>query len=79
MKAEPSEVIGTVLQLREGQRTEEFSLAETRIQRLGDLVREALASQRLSAEASKRLENQLEALRSEYESLLASLYKKAEE
>ena len=79
VKAEPSEVIGTVLQLREGQRTEEFSLAETRIQRLGDLVREALASQRLSAEASKRLENQLEALRSEYESLLASLYKKAEE
>lgn len=79
VKAEPSEVIGAVLQLREGQRTKEFSLAETRIQRLGDLVREALASQRLSAEASKRLESQLEALRSEYESLLASLYKKAEE
>ena len=79
VKAEPSEVIGTILELREGQRTEEFSLAESRIQRLGDLMREAQAFQRHAAEASRRLENQLEALRSEYESLLASLYKKAEE
>lgn len=79
VKAEPSEVIGTILELREGKRTEEFSLAESRIQRLGDLMKEAQISQRLSAEASRRLENQLEALRSEYESLLASLYKKAEE
>lgn len=79
VKTEPSEVIGTILELREDKRTEEFSLTELRIQRLGDLVREAQASQRLSAEANRRLENQLESLRSEYESLLASLYKKTEE
>jgi hypothetical protein len=79
VKAEPSDIINSILRLREAQITEEFSIAESKIKRLRNLVKEAQSSQREATEASKRLENQLETIRSEYEDLIVSLYRKEEE
>jgi hypothetical protein len=79
VKVEPSDIINSILRLREAQITEEFSIAESKIKRLRNLVKEAQSSQREATEASKRLENQLEAIRSEYEDLIVSLYRKEEE
>lgn len=78
VKSEPSEVIGSIIYLREGQRTEALTLSKERLQQLGDLVKGAQASFREASEASSRMERQLEAIRSEYERLLSSLMKKEE-
>lgn len=78
VKSEPSEVIGSIIYLREGQRTEALTLSKERLQQLGDLVKGAQASYREASEASSRMERQLEAIRSEYERLLSSLMKKKE-
>lgn len=79
VKAEPSEIINEILQLREGKKTEVFAITEAKIQHLGNLVKEAQASYKEAAETIKRLEGRIESLRSEYESLLVSLYKKEDE
>ncbi|MFB0557479.1 MAG: hypothetical protein ACETVY_00030 [Candidatus Bathyarchaeia archaeon] len=79
VKSEPSDVIGAIISLREGQRTEAFTVSKERLQHLGDLVKEAQASYREATEVSSRMERQLEAIRSEYERLLTSLMKKEEE
>lgn len=79
VKNEPSEVIGAVISLREGKRAGDFSMAQDRLQHLGDLVKDAQASHRNVVEASARMEKKLEDLRSEFESLLISLMKKEEE
>lgn len=78
VKSEPSEVIGSIIYLREGQRTEALTLSKERLQQLGDLVKGAQSSFREASEASSRMERQLEAIRSEYERLLSSLMKKKE-
>lgn len=79
VKAEPSEIINEILQLREGKKTEVFAITEAKIQHLGNLVKEAQASYKEAAETIKRLEGHIESLRSEYESLVVSLYKKEDE
>ena len=79
VKAEPSEIINEILQLREGKKTEVFAINEAKIQHLGNLVKEAQASYKEAAETIKRLEGHIESLRSEYESLVVNLYKKEDE
>lgn len=79
VKAEPSEIISEILQLREGKKTEVFTINEAKIQRLGYLVKEAQSSYKEAAETIKRLEGYIVSLRSEYENLVVSLYKKGDE
>ena len=78
IKAEPSEVINAILTLRE-EKTDTHPVSQTRMKRLGELVKEAQASHKEMSEVSSTMETRLEALRSEYEDLLVSLRKKDEE
>ena len=77
-KAEPSEVISTILSLREGKQ-DSAPIAQAKMVHLGDLVKDAQASQREISEMSTNMETRLEALRSEYEGLLISLRRKETE
>lgn len=77
IKAEPSEVIGAVLSLRE-EKQDTSPIATAKVVALGELVKEAEASYKEMAELSSKMESNLSAIRSEYEDLLVTLRKKEE-
>jgi hypothetical protein len=77
IKAEPSEVIGAVLSLRE-EKQDTYPIATAKVVALGELVKEAEASYKEMAELSSKMESNLSAIRSEYEDLLVTLRKKEE-
>ncbi|UCH56759.1 MAG: hypothetical protein JSV18_05255, partial [Candidatus Bathyarchaeota archaeon] len=79
IKTDPSEIIQTILDLREGQQSEARGMTPSRMQHLGDLVREAQASYEEIAELTLKLKNRLEAVKTEYDELYFSLSRKEEE
>jgi hypothetical protein len=76
IKAEPSETIQTILELRENQRTEGRAMTPSKMMYLGHLVKKAQASQDDLAELSSTIRTQLEEVRAEYDELYFSLSQK---
>lgn len=79
IKADPSEIIQSVIVLRQGQQSEAPSITQARMKYLGDLVKEAQSSYGEITELSTKMEHQLAAIKAECEDLYFSLSKKEEE
>ena len=79
IRATPSPVISTVLSLRGGRVSEVSPETWARMEHLSDLVKSTQAAFGDVAELASRMENQLEAIRSEYEKLMFSFRKKETE
>lgn len=77
-KASPSNVIKSILTLRESQKPEVQPVTEVRIQHLGNIIKDAQASLKDIKDKSMMMGNQLDDLKSEYETLLFSVRKKEE-
>ncbi len=75
IKAEPSEIIKSVIDLRQGQKSDAPSITEARMKYLGDLVKEAQSSYGEITEISNKMEHQLAAIKAECEDLYFSLSK----
>lgn len=78
IKDDPSEIIESVLMLKQGHKSEDISLTEARMKYLGDLVKEAQTSYGEIVELSSKMEHQLAAIKAEYEDIFFSLHKKEE-
>jgi len=72
----PSEVIKSILMLRETQDEGTPLMTQGKLQYLGELVKGVQGSQRELLETTTKIEKQLEDIRSEYDRLLFSLRKK---
>jgi len=79
IKADPSEIIQSVIDLRQGQKSDASSITEARMKYLGDLVKEAQSSYGDITELSSKMEHQLAAIKAECEDLYLSLSKKEKE
>jgi hypothetical protein len=79
IKADPSEIIQSVIDLRQGQKSDASSITEARMKYLGDLVKEAQSSYGEITELSSKMEHQLAAIKAECEDLYLSLSKKEKE
>jgi hypothetical protein len=79
IKADPSEIIESILTLRQGRKSDVPSMAPARIKYLRDLVKEAQSSYGEITELSTKMEHQLSAIKEECEELYFSLSKKEEE
>jgi hypothetical protein len=79
IKAAPSQVISSILSLREEPKTDVQPATQAKMQHLGDLIKEVQASHKKIAETSMVMENQLNDIKSEYENLIFSVQKKEEE
>lgn len=79
IKADPSEIIESILTLRQGRKSDAPSMAPARIKYLRDLVKEAQSSYGEITELSTKMEHQLSAIKEECEDLYFSLSKKEEE
>ena len=79
IKADPSEIIKSILILRQGQKSDAPSITQDRMRYLGDLVKEAQSSYGEITELSTKMEHQLAAIKAECEDLYFSLSKKEEE
>jgi hypothetical protein len=79
IKADPSEIIQSVIDLRQGQKSDAPSITEARMKYLGDLVKEAQSSYGEITELSSKMEHQLAAIKAECEDLYFSLSKKEKE
>jgi hypothetical protein len=75
----PSEIIQTILELRENQQTDRPPITPAKMIRLGDLVKNAQDSQGEMTELVAQLDTKLAEVKEEYEELFFSLSKKAEE
>lgn len=75
-KASPSKVINSILTLRESHKPEVQPVTEVRIQHLGNLIKDTQASLKDIKDKSMMMGNQLDDLKSEYETLLFSVRKK---
>jgi len=79
IKADPSEIIESILTLRQGRKSDAPSITQARMKYLGDLVKEAQSSYGEITELSTKMEHQLSAIKAECEDLYFSLSKKEEE
>ncbi len=79
IKADPSEIIESILTLRQGRKTDAPSITQARMKYLGDLVKEAQSSYGEITELSTKMEHQLSAIKAECEDLYFSLSRKEEE
>jgi hypothetical protein len=79
IKADPSEIIESILTLRQGRKSDAPSMTQARMKYLGDLVKEAQSSYGEITELSTKMEHQLSAIKAECEDLYFSLSKKEEE
>ena len=79
IRADPSEIIQSVIALRQGRQSEAPSITQARMKYLGDLVKEAQSSYGEITELSTKMEHQLAAIKAECEDLYFSLSKKEEE
>ena len=76
IQKEPSEIIYTILELRENQATESPQLSPERLKHLGALMKEAQEQQREYSQASGKMESQLKELKEEYDRIIFSVKKK---
>jgi hypothetical protein len=79
IKADPSEIIESILTLRQGRKSDAPSITQSKMKYLGDLVQEAKSSYGEITELSTKMEHQLFAIKEECEDLYFSLSKKEEE
>jgi hypothetical protein len=79
IKADPSEIIQSILTLRQGKKSDAPSITQDRMRYLGDLVKEAQSSYGEIIDLSTKMEHQLAAIKAECEDLYFSLSKKEEE
>jgi len=78
-KEEPSEVIKTILDLRENQRTDTVPVTPSKMMRLGGLVKDVQSSYEDTAELTAKIGRQLLAVKAEYDELYFSLSRKESE
>ena len=76
VRATPSPVISRVLSLRGGRVAEIPPETWARMEHLSDLIKSTQAAYQDLAELTSRMENQLDAIRSDYENLMFSFKKK---
>ncbi len=79
IREDPSEIIQTILELRENQQTDRPPMTPVKMMRLGDLVKNARASQGEIAELMAQLDGRLAEVKEEYDELYFSLSRKEEE
>lgn len=79
VRATPSPVISAILSMRGGRVSEVSPDTWARMERLADLIKSSQAAYQDIVELTSRMENQLDAIRSEYESLMFSFRKKEEQ
>ena len=79
IKADPSEIIESILTLRQGHKSDAPSITQARMKYLGDLVKEAQSSYGEITKLSTKMEHQLSTIKAECEDLYFSLSKKEEE
>jgi len=79
IKADPSEIIESILTLRQGRKSDAPSITPARIKYLGDMVKEVQSSYGEITELSTKMDHQLSAIKEECEDLYFSLSKKEEE
>jgi DnaJ-domain-containing protein 1 len=76
---DPSEIIQTILQLRESQQTDRPPMTPAKMMRLGNLLKNAREIHGKTAELVAQLDGELVEVKEEYDELFFSLSKKEEE
>lgn len=76
IQEDPSEIIQTILELRENQQTDRSPMTPAKMMRLGDLVKNARESQAEITELGAQLEGRLAEVKEEYDELYFSLSRK---
>ena len=76
VKSEPNEVIDIIINLRQNQAKEQVGVSPERLKVIGDIVKETQDYFHKYREMSVKMENKLEALKTEYEQLVYSLKQK---
>ena len=76
IQEDPSEIIQTILELRENQQTDRPPMTPTKMMRLGDLVKNARESQAEITELVAQLKGRLAEVKEEYDELYFSLSRK---
>lgn len=79
IKADPSEIIQSIISLRQGETSEAGRITEARMKYLGSLIKEAQSSYDEITELSSKIEHQLAAIKAECDDLYYSLSRKEEE
>ncbi len=79
IREDPSEIIQIILELRENQQTNRPPMTPVKMMRLGDLVKNARASQGEIVELMAQLDGRLAEVKEEYDELYFSLSRKEEE
>jgi len=76
IQEDPSEIIQTILELRENQQTDRSPMTPAKMMHLGDLVKNARESQAEITELVAQLEGRLAEVKEEYDELYFSLSRK---
>jgi DNA repair exonuclease SbcCD ATPase subunit len=76
IQEDPSEIIQTILELRENQQTDRSPMTPAKMMRLGDLVKNARESQAEITELVAQLKGRLAEVKEEYDELYFSLSRK---
>ena len=79
IREDPSEIIKTILELRENQQTDRAPMTPAKMMRLGDMVRNAQESQGEIAKFVAQLDAKLAGVKEEYDELYFSLSWKEDE
>ena len=79
IREDPSEIIQSILELRENQQTDRPPMTPAKMMRLGDLVKKARRSHGEIAELVAQLDGRLAEVKEEYDELYFSLSRKQEE
>lgn len=79
IREDPSEIIQTILELRENQQTDRSPMTPAKMMRLGDMVKNAQESQGEIAKLLTQLDMNLAEVKEEYDELYFSLSRKEDE
>jgi DNA repair ATPase RecN len=79
IRAEPSEIIQSILSLREGQKIDAPAMNQERLLFLGELIRKTQSSYQEMVKQTAQIEQQLNALKTEYDALHYNIKKMEEE
>jgi hypothetical protein len=79
IQEDPSEIIRTILELRENQQTDRFPMTPAKMMRLGEMVKNAQESQGEIAKFVAQLDTKLAEVKEEYDELYFSLSRKEAE
>jgi len=79
IREDPSEIIQTILELRENQQTDRSPMTPAKMMRLGDLVKKSQESQEELAKLVTQLDSNLTEVKEEYDELYFSLSRKEDE